>query len=79
MTVASGILHRFVRAALVLGTLTLSFETAHAEDIRGTIVRTLILSEDARLVGDVTCTVEGAACIAFGATRNHAVSQRLRR
>ena len=39
----------------------------HAEDLRGTIVRTLILSEDSRLVGDITCQVTGAPCIAFGA------------
>src|SRR5262245_22459042 len=40
---------------------------AHAEDIKGTIVRTFVLSEDTRLVGDVTCQVTGAPCIAFGA------------
>jgi hypothetical protein len=40
---------------------------AHAEDIRGTVTRTLTLSEDTRLVGDVTCQVTGAPCIAFGA------------
>jgi hypothetical protein len=59
--------HPFVRAGLVAGTLILSAEIARAEDIRGTIVRTLFLSEDTRLVGDVTCTVEGAPCIAFAA------------
>src|SRR5215475_795998 len=41
--------------------------SAGAEDIRGTIVRTLMLSEDSRLVGDVTCQVTGGPCIAFGA------------
>jgi parallel beta-helix repeat protein len=60
-------LHRFVRAGLVGATLILSAGIAHAEDIRGMIVRTLLLSEDTRLVGDVTCTVEGTPCIAFGA------------
>ena len=40
---------------------------AHAEDLRGTVVRTLMLSEDSRLVGDITCQVTGAPCIAFGA------------
>jgi hypothetical protein len=40
---------------------------ARAEDIRGTIVRTLMLSETSRLVGDVTCQVTGAPCIAFAA------------
>lgn len=41
--------------------------TARAEDITGTITRTLMLSEDTRLVGDVSCQVSGAPCIAFGA------------
>jgi hypothetical protein len=40
---------------------------ADAEDIRGTIVRTLVLSENTQLVGDVICQVTGAPCIAFGA------------
>ena len=38
-----------------------------AEDISGTILRTLTLSENTRLVGDVTCNVTGGPCIAFGA------------
>jgi hypothetical protein len=38
-----------------------------AEDLKGTIVRTMTLSEDSRLVGDITCQVTGAPCIAFGA------------
>lgn len=41
--------------------------SAQAEDISGTIVRTFMLSENSRLVGDVTCQVTGAPCIAFGA------------
>ena len=41
--------------------------SASAEDIGGTIVRTLVLSENTRLIADVTCTVTGAPCIAFGA------------
>jgi len=53
--------------------LTLLFVTvvarrAAAEDISGIIVRTLVLSENTRLVGDVTCQVTGAPCIAFGAS-----------
>jgi hypothetical protein len=40
--------------------------SAAAEDISGTIVRTFMLSENTRLVGDVTCQVTGAPCIAFG-------------
>lgn len=39
-----------------------------AADIRGTISTTLVLTEDSQLVGDVTCTVVGAPCIAFGAS-----------
>jgi hypothetical protein len=40
---------------------------ALAEDLSGTIVRSLVLSENSRLVGDITCQVTGAPCIAFGA------------
>ena len=40
---------------------------AQAVDIGGTISRTLTITEDSQLVDDVTCTVTGAACIAFGA------------
>jgi len=36
-------------------------------DIGGTISTTLTITEDSQLVDDVTCTVTGAACIAFGA------------
>jgi hypothetical protein len=39
---------------------------ARAEDISGTVTRTLMLSENSRLVGDVTCQVTGAPCVAFG-------------
>jgi hypothetical protein len=49
-------------AALLVGS-----STAHAEDLRGTVVRTLVLSENSRLIGDITCQVTGAPCIAFGA------------
>ena len=58
---------RSVLAALVAGGLLVSSGVASAEDISGTIVRTLVLSENTRLVGDVTCTVTGGPCIAFGA------------
>jgi parallel beta-helix repeat protein len=54
-------------AGIVLHALALAAGTARAEDISGVIVRRLVLSEDTRLVGDVTCRVERAACIAFGA------------
>jgi hypothetical protein len=35
--------------------------------ISGTITTTLTIFEDAELSGDVTCEVEGAPCLAFGA------------
>lgn len=56
-----------VLAALAGGALLLATGVAEAEDIKGVVARTLVLSEDTRLVGDVTCTVTGAPCIAFGA------------
>ena len=59
--------HRMTGGGVVVCGLILTAVSAHAEDIRGTVVRTLMLSEDSRLVGDVTCQVTGAPCIAFGA------------
>jgi hypothetical protein len=56
-----------VSAGLVGSALIVASGVAAAEDISGTIVRTLMLSETSRLVGDVTCQVTGAPCIAFGA------------
>lgn len=41
---------------------------AQATDISGTISTTKIISEDSRLVGDVTCTVNGDPCIRIGAS-----------
>jgi len=41
--------------------------SAQATDISGTIATTLTIYDNSRLVGDVTCTVTGAPCIAFGA------------
>ncbi|MCC6366527.1 MAG: right-handed parallel beta-helix repeat-containing protein [Bryobacterales bacterium] len=41
--------------------------SVHATDIGGAISTTLTITEDSRLVDDVTCTVTGAACIAVGA------------
>jgi hypothetical protein len=40
---------------------------ARAADISGTIAATVTILEDSQLVGNVTCTVTGAPCIAFGA------------
>ena len=47
-------------------------DVVHAEDIEGTIVRTLLLSEDTRLVGDVTCRVRGGRVYRIRCTRHHA-------
>src|SRR5437763_422030 len=40
--------------------------TASAMDVSGTISSTLTITENSKLVVDVTCTVVGAACITFG-------------
>lgn len=40
---------------------------AFADDISGTIITTVTITEDSRLVSDVTCMVTGAPCIQFGA------------
>jgi hypothetical protein len=40
---------------------------AQAVDIGGKISSTVTITEDSQLVDDVTCSVTGAACIAFGA------------
>src|SRR5256885_10361785 len=40
--------------------------TASALDVSGTISSTLTITDNSKLVGDVTCTVVGAACITFG-------------
>ncbi len=56
-----------VSAGMVVVACAVTPARADAEDIRGVIVRTLLLSEDSRLLGDVTCNVTGGPCIAFGA------------
>lgn len=56
-------------AVLVFGIqLLVGRETASAADISGTISSTRTITEDSQLVGDVTCTVTGAACLTFGAS-----------
>jgi parallel beta-helix repeat protein len=47
--------------------LVLAAGTAFAADIKGTISSTLTITETSQLVDNVTCTVNVAACIAFGA------------
>lgn len=48
--------------------LLMSVGVASAEDISGFITTTRTIRESSRLVGDVTCTVTGAPCIAFGSS-----------
>jgi len=55
-------------ASLLFSAVFLSAGSIHAMDISGTISSTLTISENSKLVGDVTCTVSGAPCIAFGAS-----------
>lgn len=56
-------------ATIVFGLGALLIDTtASATDIRGTISSTLTITDDSQLVGNVTCTVTGAACISFGAS-----------
>jgi hypothetical protein len=50
---------------VVLGLLVCGART-QATDISGTISTTVTIFEDSELTGDVTCTVVGAPCIAFG-------------
>lgn len=42
--------------------------SGRAANISGTITATLTIVENSKLVDDVTCTVTGAPCIAFGAS-----------
>ena len=58
---------RIIWFAKFLGALVLFANSAHAVDIGGTISSTLTITEDSQLVDDVTCTVNLAACISFGA------------
>ena len=52
---------------LAVSALFLSAGSTQAAEIGGTISATLTIYEDSELVGDVTCMVAGAPCIAFGA------------
>jgi len=60
-------LNPWIFGALVAALLSAAPARVAAEDISGTIVRTMVLSENTRLVGNITCTVTGGPCIAFGA------------
>jgi hypothetical protein len=57
------------RVALVLlafSALLLCAGRTRAIEVSGTISNTVTIYEDSKLTGDVTCTVVGAPCIAFG-------------
>jgi parallel beta-helix repeat protein len=56
-----------MRSYRIFGAVIFTIGIGHAMDIQGTISSTLVLSEDSQLVGDVTCTVQGAECINMGA------------
>jgi len=60
-------LKAFLVAAFVCGASMMATGMARAEDISGNVTRPLMLSENTRLVGDITCQVTGAPCIAFAA------------
>ena len=49
--------------------LMLAAGAAEADDLSGLITTTRTILTDSRLVGNVTCTVTGAPCIVFGASR----------
>src|SRR4026208_1427082 len=55
------------RCVFLLLLMGMSVAAARAEDISGVISATRTITRDSQLVGDVTCTVTGAACIAIGA------------
>ena len=55
---------------MVLTAMILSVSPAKATDISGTIVNTVIITQDSRLTGDVICNVVvGTPCIFFAAPR----------
>jgi hypothetical protein len=60
-------LKTLARLASFLVVLLACAGSSRAADISGTITTTLTIMDDSKLVGDVTCAVTGAACIAFGA------------
>ena len=53
--------------ASILGCILLTPIGAAADDLMGPITTTRTITTDSRLIGDVTCMVTGAPCIAFGA------------
>jgi parallel beta-helix repeat protein len=58
---------RITRSVFPAFVLFVCAARAQATDISGTISTTFTIFDDSELVGDVTCMVAGAPCIAFGA------------
>jgi hypothetical protein len=58
--------HRMTLVVLAFSALLLCAGRTQATEISGTISTTLTIFDDSELVGDVTCMVAGAPCIAFG-------------
>jgi hypothetical protein len=63
-----GIVFVLTAGMVVSAAARLSPQAALEETISGTISATRIINQNARLTGDVTCTVTGASCIQFGAS-----------
>lgn len=61
-------LHPLSTFTFVLVSFFGAANSVRATEISGTIATTLVIYDDSELVGDVTCTVVGAPCIAFGAS-----------
>ena len=59
---------RYARILSLLAGLVLGANSLAAIDISGTISRTLTITEDSQLVGNVNCTVAEAPCILIGAS-----------
>src|SRR5881296_3343939 len=58
----------FVVKALLAWTVMFGAVAAQAEEINGRISTTKVITENSKLMGDVTCAVVGAPCIQFGAS-----------
>lgn len=60
--------HRIAIVTLAFSALFFYARPVLATDISGPVSATVTINDDSELVGDVTCTVSGAPCIAFGAS-----------
>ena len=59
---------RIVLGALALCGLVLSAGRTPATELKGTVTATWTIYDDSKLIGDVTCMVEGGPCIVIGAS-----------